>query len=154
MLGFCVLWLSTWGWLQAQTAEALRKKHANLDKKAIAIKGYDPVAYFTSNKASKGKKDLIHTHQGITYRFANPNNRDLFKQNPDRYEPQFGGWCAYAMAKEGEKVDINPKRFSIEKGKLYLFFDGMFANTLKQWQDEDETFRQQAHTHWSEATKE
>jgi len=119
--------------------ETTRTKEYNL-KSGLAIKGYDPVEYIDNNKAQKGKKLHTHTHKGIKYRFTNQTNLNKFKTSPNKYEPQYGGWCAYAFAKGGGKVSINPKRFKIIDGKLYLFYDTFFGpNTLKLWNQENDT---------------
>ena len=86
----------------AQDQSALRKKQFNLDGD-LAIDGYDPVAYFKANKAVKGKKDLAVSHQGIIYYFSSVENKEEFKKNPSHYEPEYGGWCAYAMGAKGRK---------------------------------------------------
>ena len=104
----------------------------NLKKRTLAIKGFDPVSYF-SGKPVKGKKANSYTHAGVTYYFASPNNLNQFKLTPQKYTPAFGGWCAYAMIK-GQKVDINPKTFKIVDGKLYLFYKGLLGNTKTMWE--------------------
>jgi YHS domain-containing protein len=80
-------------------------------EKGLALDGYDPVAYFKSNKAVRGKKDLAVFHQGVTYNFSSPENREEFKKNPSRYEPEYGGWCAYSMGARGDKVSVDPETF-------------------------------------------
>lgn len=114
----------------ARPAEA----HYNLSK-GLALSGYDPVAYFEvgGGKAKEGKKSLTATHGGVTYRFSNERNRATFLASPTRFEPAYGGWCAYAMS-SGEKVEIDPDRFLIENGKLHVFYDSFFGpNTHKKW---------------------
>ena len=91
----------------AQDANALRKKHFNLDGD-IGIKGYDPVAYFTEHKAIKGNKGLSVFYKGVIYNFSTVANKELFKAGPSKYEPEYGGWCAYAMGKNGEKISVLP----------------------------------------------
>ncbi len=131
----------------AQDGGALRKKHFNLDG-GIAISGYDPVAYFTQNKAVKGKKDMAVYHHGVTYYFSSAANKDLFKSNPSKYEPEYGGWCAYAMGEKGEKVSIDPETFKILNGKLYLFYNRFFTNTLKDWNKNEATLKARADANW------
>lgn len=131
----------------AQTAK--RVKHFNVDKTTLAIDGYDPVSYFTANKATKGKSNIASVYEGITYRFASEQNRALFKANPAKYEPQFGGWCAYAMGENGEKVSINPETFKIVNGKLYLFYNKFFNNTLKDWNENENELKQKAEKNWT-----
>ncbi|TKC01996.1 YHS domain-containing (seleno)protein [Pedobacter cryotolerans] len=131
----------------AQTAK--RVKHFNVEKSTLAIDGYDPVSYFTSNKAVKGKSNIVAVYDGITYRFASEQNRAAFKANPAKYEPQFGGWCAYAMGDNGEKVSINPETFKIVNGKLYLFYNKFFNNTLKDWNENENELKQKAEKNWT-----
>jgi YHS domain-containing protein len=126
---------------------ALRKKQFNLDGD-VAIDGYDPVAYLKSNKAVKGKKDLAVSHQGVTYYFSSPANKDDFKKNPSQYEPEYGGWCAYAMGAKGEKVSVDPETFKILNGKLYLFYNRYFNNTLKSWNKEEAKLKAAADASW------
>ena len=100
-----------------------------------AADGYDVVAYF-SDTAVKGSSKFTHTYDGINYRFANAENLNKFKENPTAYVPQYGGWCAYAMGAYADKVEINPKTFEIRDGKLYLFYNAYFTNTLDKWLEE------------------
>lgn len=131
----------------AQNVE-IRKKQYNLESSGLAIQGYDPVAYFTMNKAIEGKKDLSANYNGVTYRFGSKQNKDEFMRNPGRYEPQFGGWCAYAMGKKGEKVEIDPETFKIVDGKLYLFYNKFLNNTLKSWNQDEASLKTQADRNW------
>ncbi len=131
----------------AQDAGGLRKKHFNLDN-GIAIKGYDPVAYFTQNKAVKGSKDQAVLHQGIIYYFSSVANKEAFKVNPTKYEPEYGGWCAYAMGEKGEKVSVDPETFKILNGKLYLFYNKYFTNTLKDWNKNEAGLKKSADANW------
>jgi len=134
--------------VSAQTAET-RKSQFNLDKSGLAIQGYDPVAYFTNGKPVEGKKDITLDYQGTTYRFATAANRDAFKTNPGKYEPQYGGWCAYAMGSNGEKVDVDPETFKIVDGKLYLFYNKFFNNTLKTWNKDEAHLKPNADKNWT-----
>ncbi|MBC7845094.1 MAG: YHS domain protein [Flavobacterium sp.] len=119
----------------------------NLENK-IAILGYDPVAYFKQNKALKGKKELIAIYQGVEYHFSSVANKELFLKTPTAFEPQFGGWCAYAMGNSGEKVEINPETFKIIDGKLYLFYNAYFTNTLKSWNKDEAILKKKAEANW------
>ncbi|MCF2874849.1 MULTISPECIES: YHS domain-containing (seleno)protein [unclassified Tenacibaculum] len=113
---------------------ALVAQEYNTKKGAVA-NGYDVVAYF-SNKAVKGNKKITTKYDGVSFRFSSQENLNLFKQNPKKYIPQYGGYCAYAIGKTGEKVSINPKTFEIRDGKLYLFYNSWGTNTLELWQKE------------------
>ena len=130
----------------AQTA-AKRTKEFNLENK-VAIQGYDPVAYFTQKKAIKGKTTIVTTYEGVTYNFSSQTNKDLFLKNPASYEPQYGGWCAYAMGANNEKVEIDPNTFKILDGKLYLFYNAFFNNTLKSWNKDEGNLKKKADSSW------
>ncbi|MEM6378814.1 MAG: YHS domain-containing (seleno)protein [Bacteroidota bacterium] len=118
----------------------------NLEK-GVAIQGYDPVAYF-DQQAQKGKKKYAVTHQGVTYHFASKANQVKFQENPAHYEPQYGGWCAYAMGLNGEKVKVNPKTFKIVEDKLYLFYNAFFNNTLEPWNEDEANLKLMADKNW------
>lgn len=119
-----------------QRARVCLEKY-DLDKSGLAIKGYDPISYFPEggSKPTKGDKKFELVRDGVRYRFTSAAHRDLFKANPDKYAPAYGGWCAYAMAK-GDYTEPNPKRYLIQNGKLMLFYDGFFGDTYKKWNDE------------------
>lgn len=91
----------------------------NLNNNDVAIHGYDPVAYFTSNQAVEGSAKFTANHDGAIYHFSSASNRDRFKSNPDHYAPQFGGYCAMGVALN-KKLDIDPQAFRIVDNKLYL----------------------------------
>jgi YHS domain-containing protein len=130
-----------------QDVSALRKKNFNLDN-GLAIQGYDPVAYFTEHKAVKGKKEIALYADGITYHFSSDENRETFKKSPLQYEPQYGGWCAYAMGTKGEKVSIDPGTFKIIDNRLYLFYNKFFNNTLKDWNKDEASLKTKADGNW------
>jgi YHS domain-containing protein len=130
----------------AQSA-AKRVKEYNLENK-VALQGYDPVAYFTQKKAVKGKSSIASTFEGVTYYFSSQANKEAFTKNPTSYEPQYGGWCAYAMGANAEKVEINPETFKIVDGKLYVFYNAYFNNTLKSWNKDEVSLKKKADTNW------
>jgi YHS domain-containing protein len=116
-------------------------------KKTIAIEGYDPVSYF-DNKPVEGKIEFKITHKGVTYLFANAANLAKFKASPDKYEPSYGGWCAYAMGETGEKVKVDPETFKIVNGKLNLFYNFWGTNTLKDWNKNETSLKAKADQNW------
>jgi YHS domain-containing protein len=134
------------GNLAAQSAD-VRQKQFNIEK-GLAIEGYDPVAYFSSG-AVKGRSDIVATQNGITYRFSSIQNRDKFKADPAKYEPQYGGWCAYAMGAKGEKVEVDPETFKIVDGKLYLFYNKFFNNTRDSWNKDENRLKTNADQSWT-----
>lgn len=113
----------------------------------VGIHGYDPVSYFLANGPVEGKKNLSFKFEGVTYLFANDLNREAFKKEPQRYVPAYGGWCAYAMA-DGDTVDIDPKTFKIIDGKTYLFYNGLWGNTLTKWQKNERDLKNRADQAW------
>jgi YHS domain-containing protein len=130
----------------AQDESAKRKSHFNLEKN-VAINGYDPVSYF-DNKPVEGRKTFKYDYQGITYQFVNQTNLDKFKANPTQYEPAYGGWCAYAMGANGEKVEVDPETFKISNGRLFLFYNKFFNNTLKEWNKDETKLFKKAEANW------
>ena len=125
----------------------VRKKEFLLEK-GTAISGYDPTAYFLG-QAQKGKKEFSYTEKGVNYLFANANNVETFKKNPTKYEPQYGGWCAYAMGSSGEKVEVDPETYKIINGKLYLFYHTLFNNTLTDWNKAENVLKAKAESNWT-----
>ena len=107
----------------------------------VAIKGYDPVAYFTLGEATPGNEAIALEHAGIVYHFSTEEHRDLFEANPERYIPAYGGWCAWAAARN-DLADIDPEAFVIHEDVLYLnfssFINGRFRLRLgRNIQDAD-----------------
>ena len=90
------------------------------DTHRLAIRGYDPVAYFTEGRPLLGKPEFEHVWDGARYRFASAQHMTLFRTDPDRFAPQFAGSCAMAMSK-GWKVEANPENWSISNGRLFVF---------------------------------
>ncbi len=142
-----ILALMIVGFANAQQSESLRKKEYNLEG-SLAIQGYDPVAYFKQNKAIEGSKKIQATFKGVTYYFSNEKNKELFLAKPSSYEPQYGGWCAYAMGDDGDKVKIDPETFKIVDGKLYLFYNFFFTNTLTKWNEDEARLKKRADEYW------
>jgi YHS domain-containing protein len=129
---------------------------ANVDKQGVGLKGYDPVSYQDGGPAV-GRESLTAAHEGVTYRFATAAHREAFLKEPGRYAPAYGGWCAYAML-EGDEVDIDPRSYKVIAGRTYLFYNGLFGDTLKKWnkmaaERTDATLVQQADAHWRAAVK-
>ena len=94
-----------------------------------AIYGFDTVAYFTDNKAVKGDKKISHQWRGADWFFATTEHRNMFVAEPEKYAPQYGGYCAYAMS-DGRLVGIDEDAFTIHEGKLYLNYS---MSVMKEW---------------------
>jgi YHS domain-containing protein len=91
-------------------------------KNGYAINGYDPVAYFTMEKPVEGSTDHSVMHNGATFLFASAENKEMFETDPERYAPQFGGYCAYAVSK-GATAKTEPDAWTVVDDKLYLNFN-------------------------------
>jgi len=88
----------------------------------VAIEGYDSVAYFTDAKPVEGSKQFTFDWQGATWQFASAEHRDLFAREPEKYAPQYGGYCAWAVA-HGYTAGIDPEAWTIDDGRLFLNYD-------------------------------
>ena len=110
----------------------------------VAIKGYDPVAYFTENHAVKGNEDISHSWLGAVWVFSNEKHKQLFSENPVKYAPQYGGHCADGVAYGDITTNIDPQAWRIIEGKLYLNYDqgaaveieeleGQVEKSVKNW---------------------
>lgn len=103
----------------------------NVSENGVAAHGYDLVSYYTGRPA-QGLKEYSLLVDGVRYDFASQANLEMYQKNPDKYQLAFGGWCAWAML-DGEKVDVDPQRFKIINGKVYLYYNSFFVDTLKKW---------------------
>ena len=110
----------SWGWWGEVNASS-----------GLALKGYDPVAYFEAAKPTAGDSQFSYEWSGATWQFSSAANRDLFAQSPEAYMPQFGGFCSFAVGK-GVTADISPDAWHIDSGNLYLFAD---KNVRDEWVD-------------------
>ncbi len=123
----------------------------------IANGGYDFVAYFTDNKALKGKKEFTHEINGVKYQFASAEHKNLFKSSPEKYLPACDGYCAFGVAELATKVPVNPETFKVVDNKLYLFFNGDFKgkplNTLVEWNKKESDLLTQLPTKWATLKK-
>lgn len=111
----------------------------------IGIKGYDPVAYFTDHKAVAGSDTITYDWKGVTWRFASAEHRDAFKASPEKYAPQYGGFCSWGVA-QGKLFDIDPvNAWKVVDGKLYMNFN---TDIEKKWEADIAGFIQKAETNW------
>ena len=140
-LFFTLIWAGTQG-LYAQARPLINAE------KGIALQGYDPVAYFTENKAVKGDSANQSTYEGARYFFSSAKNKDAFAKNPSRYAPQYGGWCAFAIGKAGKKVPINPESFKVTDDKLYLFYKKGNYDALNGWKKNETKLTTKADKAW------
>jgi len=114
-----------------------------------AVGGYDPVAYFTESKPVKGSKKFQFEYKGADWYFKSQENLDLFKADPDKYAPQYGGYCAYAVG-INQTAKGDPDHWDIVDGKLYLNYD---ANTRRLWKEKPDFYIEEAKTYWPSVLK-
>ena len=118
----------------------------NVNEERVAIKGYDTVAYFLKSAAVKGSGEFAHRWQDAYWHFSSASNRDLFVTNPERYAPQFGGYCAMGIAL-GKIVDVDPEAWTIVNGQLYLNKSMVVRDAT--WRKEKEKHLAQAQANWN-----
>jgi YHS domain-containing protein len=116
----------------------------NANGNDLAIQGYDPVAYFTNEKPTKGSSDFTATYKNAIYHFSSEENRDLFRASPAKYAPQFGGFCAFGVTK-GRKFDTDPTAWRVVDGKLYL---NLNKDVQKVWLEDVPGFITNANQTW------
>ena len=122
--------------------------HFNLNSQKLAISGYDATTYFTHESPKKGNKKWQVVHNGAVYHFFSSDNQKKFKDNPAKYLPKYGGWCAYAIGKNGAKVSVDPESYLIDNGALYLFYKSFFNDTRKKWLNNRFNLKSNADKHW------
>jgi len=133
------------GLLFAASAALLSAKTlVNVDRHGLGIQGYDPVAYFTDAKAVKGNPGISSSTDGVTYYFATPEHKEAFDTNPAKYEPQFGGFCAYGLSR-GSLVEIDPSAFQIVNGRLLLQYSN---GIMEKFNKDAVTNLQKADQNW------
>ena len=126
---------------QAALAEPLVYTNSST---GIAIHGYDPVAYFTQSAPVQGSAEFAAEWNGAPWHFSSAENRDLFLADPERYAPQYGGWCAFAMAQNAFATSI-PEAWTVRDDKLYLNFS---TGVRTQWLTDPAGFISRADAHW------
>ncbi len=110
----------------------------------VAIKGYDPVAYFKQSKPVKGDKAFTHEWKGAEWRFASAENRDLFAADPEKWSPQYGGYCAWAVS-QGYTAGIDPAAWTVVGDKLYLNYNRKIQS---QWEEDRDANISKANANW------
>ena len=120
------------------------EKHFQTTLFGWGAEGYDVVAYFTEGKPVEGKSEFRFDWKGAKWRFASAANRDKFAVNPEKYTPQYGGYCAYAVS-QGYTASIDPEAWSVVEGKLYLNLNQEIA---KVWKQDAQTYIKKAEIEW------
>jgi hypothetical protein len=130
-------------------AAASAQHRVNDNGTGAAIGGYDVVAYFTDHRAVLGSADHTVIHEGTAYRFASDAHAALFRANPGRYLPQYGGFCAYA-ASQGRLVRVDPDAFRVVEGRLYLNYS---HDIQAQWESDRARYIREADARWPELSR-
>ncbi len=116
------------------------------ERDGVAIKGYDPVAYFIKGEAVEGSEEFTVEYEDAVWQFSSPEHRDLFLADPEKYAPAYGGYCAWAVS-NGDFADIDPEQWVIHEGTLYLNFD---ARTNRRFNEDLPGNIQKAESNWPE----
>jgi len=141
-----------WNTLHSRASRAYLRSH-NLSAGGIAIDGYSPVSYFTRGQAELGSAEFAVEHESITYLLTSQKQVELFKANPDKYAPAYGGWCAFGMA-VSDKFPIDPTAFKIVNGRLMLFLRNTDIDARDLWNKGDEVdLLRKAEAHWTKVSK-
>jgi hypothetical protein len=139
--------LITWWLLMASSSLALAGDYFEVD--GLALRGYDPVAYFELGKPLHGLPQHSATHKGSKFLFASAANQKAFAADPGKYAPQFGGFCALGTA-NGYKVATEPDAFKVVDGKLYLNYN---RKVLDLWTQDQPGYIRKANQNWPEVSK-
>lgn len=124
----------------------------NVGADGVALAGYSPVSYIENNRAERGRSEFSVVNHGITYFLTSAEQVKTFKANPDKYEPQCGGWCAFGMSVQ-DKFPIDPTKFKVVDGKLYLFLNNSNVDALSLWNKGSESEEiQKANAHWKKVS--
>lgn len=126
--------------------------HNNLNKKGVALSGYDVVSYFNQKNPIMGSKEYSLKKGDAIYYFANAENKEAYLNNPEKYPVVYGGWCAYAVGLTGEKVEVDPLTYKIIDGQLHLFYNKFFNDTLDKWNKNEAEFKKNAEKNWKKIT--
>ncbi len=110
----------------------------------LALKGYDPVAYFKEGRAVEGRREFSHEWADATWRFSSAANRDAFAREPEKYAPQYGGYCAWGIS-QAKFFDGDPRLWRIVNGKLYVNYNEEIEKT---WEQDIPGFIAKADGHW------
>ncbi|MDN5214395.1 YHS domain-containing (seleno)protein [Fulvivirgaceae bacterium BMA12] len=126
------------------------KTRYNVDDSKIALQGYSPVSYVDLGLAQKGSKQFVSTHKEVKYYFTDAKQKSRFEANPDKYLPQYGGYCAFGVY-AGAKFRTDPNKFLVKNGKLYLFLYDVELDAKQLWlaENNDPKLIKTANTNWA-----
>ena len=125
-------------------AKRLSISPVNVTSEGVAIKGYDPIAYFTEKRPVKGSPEFEYLWRVARWRFASAAHQEAFSKDPEKYAPRYGGYCAYAVSQD-KIADIDPEAWTIFEGKLYL---NLNKDVQKLWEKDMKTYIRMADKNW------
>jgi hypothetical protein len=134
---------------RASAAEASRKSH-NLLGESVGLVAYDPVSYFPEGggKPARGLISISADYEGVTYRFATEAHKAAFLKNPAKYAPAFGGWCTWAVAELGKRVDVDPESYVLKNGRLLVFYRDPALDTRAKFLENPDALLKKADANW------
>jgi hypothetical protein len=136
--------------LPRATAADTSRRSYNLLGESVGLVGYDPVSYFPEGggKPAKGLIAISVEHEGVTYRFATEAHKAAFVKNPAKYVPAFGGWCTWAVAELGKRVDVDPQSFVVKNGRLLVFYRDPALDTRAKFLENPDVLLKKAEANW------
>jgi YHS domain-containing protein len=135
------------------TADSMRgpsRTSHNLLGEGVGLVGYDPVSYFPEggSKPEKGLISISAEYDGVTYRFSSEGHKALFQKSPARYAPAYGGWCTWAVAELGKRVDVDPESYVVKGGRLYVFYRDRALDTRAKFLESPDAMLAKAEANW------
>jgi hypothetical protein len=136
------------------TAEASHRSY-NLLGESVGLVGYDPVSYFPEGggKPAKGLISISTEVDGVTYRFATEAHKATFLKSPAKYLPAFGGWCTWAVAELGQRVDVDPESYVVKNGRLLVFYRDPVLDTRAKFLENPDAMLKKAEANWPALAK-
>lgn len=139
----------------AQMAKGAARTSHDLLGEGVGLVGYDPVSYFPDggSKPVKGHIMTSAEYEGVTYRFASEEHKALFQKNPAKFVPAYGGWCTWAVAELGKRVDVDPESYLVKNGKLYVFYRDPKLDTRAKFLESPDAMLAKAEAKWPALSK-
>lgn len=129
------------------TSFVVSAQEYNTDATKIALNGYSPVSYIDLNLAQRGLKEYKSEYQGMNYYFTSQDQKATFEKTPEKYLPQYGGWCATGIA-VGAKFRTDPNKFLVDNGKLYVFLNDLEVDAKQLWVADQKEMKKKAEKNW------
>jgi YHS domain-containing protein len=139
----------------ADTMKGASRTSHDLLGEGVGLVAYDPVSYFPDggSKPVKGHIMISAEYDGVTYRFASEQHKAIFQKNPAKYIPAYGGWCTWAVAELGKRVDVDPESYVVKNGKLYVFYRDPVLDTRAKFLESPDAMLAKAEANWPTLAK-